>query len=203
MQKFNVTVTGITPYMQDRMDDQKLEAWEESRGRIIERENLNTPIEKEAFFHSHTTDDGEFFIPCEHFKQCFLNGGKAVKGKMGTATRSMKQVVAGMWFVRPFQIPFRKYDRIDRRSIVNSNNKARVMKTRPIWDTWEVSFILEVHNDTLTLATIKSIIDYGGAFVGIGSYRPQHSGEFGRFTAEVTKVEERVIEGLIESAMVF
>jgi len=188
MQKFKVKVKGITPYMQHRMDDTKLEEWEKSRGQIIENEGLNTPNEVKAMYHSFTTPQGTFYIPNEHFKQCFLNASKAVKGKVGAATKSMKQVVAGQFFVTPTQIPFRKFDEVDIRSAVNRNIKARVITKRPKWNNWEAEFQLEVHNDTITEQTIKDILSHGGSFVGVGSYRPEHSGEFGRFEVELTKI---------------
>ena len=188
IQKFNVKINGLTPYMQHRMDDIKLAEWEQSRGQIIENAHINTETEKIAMFHAYTDKDGNFYIPSEHFKQCFLNGSKAVKGKVGAATKSMKQVVAGQWFITPPVIPFRKFDEVDIRSAVNQNVKARVITKRPKWNVWNCEFTLEVHNDTLTLDTIKNIIYQGGSFVGAGSYRPEHGGEFGRFTADIVKL---------------
>ena len=38
MKKYQINIKGVTPYMQHRMDDQKLEDWEKQRGKIIERE---------------------------------------------------------------------------------------------------------------------------------------------------------------------
>lgn len=188
MQKFEVNITGLTPYMQHRMDDAKLEEWERSRGAIIERNDINTEPEKRALYHSYINPNGEFYIPNDHFKQCFLNGSKAVKGKVGAATKSMKQVVAGQWFITPTAIPFRKFDEVDIRSAVNRVVKARVITKRPKWNNWTCQFTLEIHNDTLTIETIKNIIEQGGSFVGVGSYRPEHSGEFGRFKAELTQI---------------
>ena len=181
MQKFKVSVKGITPYMQHRMDDQKLEEWTKNRGHIIDNTGANNPTEAQGLYHSYITPTGEFYIPNEHFKQCFLNASKAVKGKVGAATKSMKQVVAGQFFVLPARIPFVRFDEVDVRSAVNRVVKARIMTKRPRWNEWKCEFVLEVHNDTISIETIKNIINHGGSFVGVGSYRPEHSGEFGRF----------------------
>lgn len=37
MKSYNITIQGITPYLQHRMDDVKLDAWEKLRGPIMER----------------------------------------------------------------------------------------------------------------------------------------------------------------------
>jgi len=42
MKSYKVRIKGTSPYMQHRMDDGKLEQWENTRGMIIENLGLNT-----------------------------------------------------------------------------------------------------------------------------------------------------------------
>lgn len=193
MRKFEVKITGVTPYMQHRMDDQKLDEWEKNRGRIIERDGLNSEPEKMAAYHAYIDDNGDYYIPSEHFKQCFVKGGAFVKGKVGNATRSMKNIVAGQWIIPIEKIPFRRFDEVDVRSAVNQNVKARVITRRPKWNNWECQFVLHIDDDgLLTNETILSIMSYAGRFQGVGSYRPEHTGEFGRFMAEIIEIKSDV-----------
>lgn len=190
MRKFKVEIQGVTPYMQHRMNDAKLKEWELKRGRIIERENLSSDEEKTALYHSYINEGGFFYIPAEHFKQAFVKGGGFVKGKVGNATRSMKNIVAGMWMIKEEQIPFRKFDEVDTRSAVNNNVKARVIVHRPKWIDWDCEFTLIIDDDgLLTIQIISDIINYAGRFLGVGSYRPEHTGEFGRFTHTITEIK--------------
>ena len=192
MRKFKVKVIGVTPYMQHRMDVQKLEAWEKSRGKIIERDGLNDEPSKTAAFHAYIDDKGQYYIPSEHFKQCFVKGGGYVKGKVGNSTRSMKNIVAGMWRIEEEKISFRKFDEVDTRSAVNNNVKARIIVHRPKWIKWSAGFTLLIDDDAkngITEETINNIISYGGRYLGVGSYRPEHTGEYGRFAIEkITEV---------------
>jgi hypothetical protein len=110
-----------------------------------------------------------------------------VKGKVGNASRSMKNIVAGMFLVGPEEIILPDYNRIDKRSAVNQAVKARVITIRPKWTEWEAEISLTVKNDTLTEETIRNIVEYAGMYIGIGSYRPTHSGEFGCF--EIIKMK--------------
>lgn len=184
MRKFLIKVEGVTPYMQHRMDDKKLAEWEKSRGRIIENEGASTPEEKTALFHSYIDEKGNFYIPSSHFKQAFCNGGSFVKAKVGNSSRSMKNIVAGQWRIMEEKISFRKFDEIDSRSAVNKNVKARVMVHRPKWNTWDAEFTLlldDDDNNKLTQETVENIIKYAGRYLGVGSYRPEHTGEYGRF----------------------
>lgn len=186
--------------MQHRMCDQKLQEWEIKRGNIIERDGLNDEPEKIAAFHSYIDNSGKYYIPADHFKQCFVKGGGFVKAKVGNANRSMKNIVAAMWRIKEDKIDFRKFDEVDTRSAVNRNVKARIIVHRPKWLEWECTFTLIIDDDKkngITVETIQNIISYGGRYLGVGSYRPEHTGEYGRFELEsilelsTKKVEEK------------
>jgi len=189
MRKFKIQIKGVTPYMQHRMDTAKLQEWEQKRGKIIENKGLNTDDEIKALFHSYIDNEGNHYIPNEHFKQAFIKGGAFVKAKVGNSSRSMKNIVAGMWMVSPEHIPFRKFDEIDVRPANNIAAHAKIIVTRPKWQSWECSFILNVDDDgLLSQPMIESIIDYAGRYLGVGSYRPEHTGEYGRF--KIKSIEE-------------
>jgi len=181
MKKYLVTVEGITPYMQKRMDDVTLEVWEKSRKAIIERPDIAQEDIKRAEFFCYRNPNGECYIPSEHFRCSFIQAGAYVKAKVGNIKKSMKNIVAAMFFINPEEIIIPNYDCIDKRSGVNKNVKARIIIIRPKWNNWKVSFTLIIDNDTLTDETIREIINYSGAYVGIGSYRPSTNGYFGRF----------------------
>jgi hypothetical protein len=188
MKKYSITLQGLTPYMQHRMDDQKLEDWEKNRKGIIERPDISQSDSLRAEFHCYRNSDGQCFIPAEHFRQSFINAGAFVKSKVGNARKSMKNVVAAMFMVSPEEIILPNYDAIDKRSGVNRNVKARIIVIRPKWNNWKITFTLLVDNDTITESTITEIINYSGSYVGIGSYRPTNNGYFGRF--ELTELKE-------------
>jgi len=183
MKQFKLNIKGVTPYMQHRMDDLKLERWVKERGPIYEKYNISNP-EVIADYHSHTLTTGEelkYFIPSDHFRMSMIEAGKMVKGKVGGSTKSMSNVVAGLFMVTPEQIHLPKWDAVDKRSAVNRNIKGRVIVIRPKWTNWEVSFTLTVDEDSITNDMILKIIENSGKYIGIGSYRPQNKGLFGRY----------------------
>ena len=185
---YKVKIKGITPYMQHRMDDKKLEEWEKNRKHIIERDDINQEDMKIAQFHSYINKDGNFYLPCEHIRAALINGGTFLKSKVGVRTKSMKSIVAAMFMVNPEEIILPQFQEIDKRSAVNKNVKARVMVTRPKWTHWEIEFTLNTGQDTFTLSQITELINTTGNYVGLGSYRPLNNGYFGRF--ELISIEE-------------
>ena len=168
--------------MQHKMDDTKLAEWEKKRGKIIERKGIDITDYKQALYHSYNDDNG-FYIPSEHFKQSFILAGATVKAKMGTSSRSLKPVIAGGWQIEEGKIYIPEFNSVDTRSVVNNNIKGRITVKRPLWDSWEVTIhlITDDLESPLTISTIQEIISTSGRNIGVGSYRPQHVGDFGRF----------------------
>lgn len=187
MKTFRVGI-HLEKYMQHRMDSQKLEDWEKNRKAIIERPDIALPDLVRAEFHCYRNGNGKCFVPSEHIKQCLTNGGTQVKSKMGNSRKSMTNIVAGLFSVTPEHIEIRDFDTIDKRPAVNHNIKGRVIVVRPRWDDLDLEFNVNVKNDTITKQTVREILDQAGIMFGIGSYRPEHKGEFGVF--DVTKFEE-------------
>ena len=186
MKKYKVKIVGVTPYMQHRMDDAKLEEWEKNRKKIIERHDISQEDIKRAMFHSYMDDKGKFYIPSEHVRGALIEAGALVKSKVGNSRKSMKNIVAGMFFVMPSHLPIHQNFVIDKRSAVNKNIKARIIVIRPKWEQWETEFELWVDNDTITKETVQEILENSGRYIGIGSFRPLCNGMYGRY--EVNKV---------------
>jgi len=185
MKKFEIEIKGVTPYMQHRMDDQKLEDWEKARGLVIERDDVSKEDATRAEYHCFRNKKGKCYLPSEHLRGALITAGTYVKGKVGAQTKSMKSTVAAMFQINPHEIEMPDYDEIDKRSAVNKNIKARIICIRPKWTEWSAKFELHVDNDTLTNETVQKILEYAGSYCGLGSFRPTNNGCFGRF--EVTK----------------
>jgi hypothetical protein len=180
MKEFNVKIVGKTPYMQHRMDDQKLEDWEKNRSLLIERDDVAKEDQVRAEFHSYRNGD-HFYIPAEHIRGSLINAGAMVKSKVGNSRKSMKNIVAGMFFIKESEIPLPNEYEIDKRSAVNKNIKGRVIVIRPKWNEWTAEFTLQIDNDTITKETAREIVENAGKYIGVGSFRPENNGMFGRF----------------------
>jgi len=187
MKKYQIKIKGLTPYMQHRMDDTKLEEWEKNRKLIIEREDVSKEDLKRAQFHSYNDENG-FYIPADQIKGSLINAGAMVKSKVGNAKKSMKNIVAAMFFINEEKLRLNDNLVIDKRSAVNRNIKGRVICIRPKWEKWESEFTLLVDNDTITSETVKEIVTHAGNFIGIGSFRPTNNGSFGRFEVSSFKL---------------
>lgn len=191
MKRFKVKIKSKTAYMQDRMNDDKLWDYENLPQSVFKIHNAGENEMQTAFNASYYDSKKEmFYIPSEHINGALINGGAFVKAKISNSRRSLKNVVAGFFEVIPDKIEIGPFDEIDIRSIVNHNarSSSRVLKIRPKWNDLTVEFTLEVDTDDLRNEDIKQVIENGLNRVGIGSFRPQNKGKFGRF--EILEFEE-------------
>jgi hypothetical protein len=63
---------------------------------------------------------------------------------------------------------------------------AKVMRTRPMFSEWSVTFACEIDTTVLEVSQVLDALTNAGRLVGIGDWRPgaPRGGSFGRFTAE-------------------
>lgn len=70
---------------------------------------------------------------------------------------------------------------IDSRPVVIPATKGRIMRHRPRLNAWGSEFFLEVDESLVDLTLVHECLSEGGARLGIGDFRPEKGGPFGRF----------------------
>lgn len=133
-------------------------------------------------------DSGEITIAPEAFRKC-----------LETAARKLKQggdVREGLIVTRPAF----KYDRsklgntpeevAHKAQFVTSVvvQGKRMERVRPKFDDWSATFSVEYDDELVDRAKLERWIDIGGRRIGLGDWRPEKSGRYGRF--ELESIEE-------------
>ena len=175
------TVVGISPLLQNNPaefigapTDKKLAAG---------KKQYND--EDEARLRLYIDEDGNYGHPCEAFTKAMV---KAVAGKKFGKMFATSAVKGSVFITEPFAILLdeagkllTKYS-IDRRPVVVG--KARVLRCRPTFKNWRVRLALEVDTAILSPDDVREALSLAGRIVGIGDYRPEKGGGFGRFRME-------------------
>ena len=143
---------------------------------------------EEAALRIYKDDNGNFLHPAESFKKSMV---KAVTGRR-VAKQAAPGVIKGLVFnVEPYCIildgkgkPKTKYT-IDRRSVVIPTTKARILRCRPCWQLpWQMMLAIEIDTSFIDRQFIFEALSMAGRTVGIGDFRPEKNGSFGRFYCE-------------------
>ena len=63
--------------------------------------------------------------------------------------------------------------------------RNRILRTRAMFELpWAVEFEIDADDDLVDAAKLEHWLDIGGRRVGLGDWRPQKSGSYGRYTAD-------------------
>ena len=62
--------------------------------------------------------------------------------------------------------------------------RARILRTRAKFDDWAVVFIVECEDELVDKLQLDTWLQIGGKRIGLGDWRPEKSGSYGRFTVE-------------------
>ena len=131
--------------------------------------------------------NGKIYIPSTYIRGALVEAGKSVKvqGK-GKATYSklIGSTVSinpdGMIISPQTWIPYTI-------TAVNPMTRGRMSVTRPKFDSWGIDFEI-IATDDIPEDKLATILEEAGKFVGIGDWRPQKKGMFGKFIVTKFKV---------------
>ena len=180
MKKYKVEITGITPLLQNKPAEYGFdEQWIEKKA--------STDYEKEALQKLYIDSSGLIYQPATHIDRALIEAGKKIKVKgQGKATYS--KLFGSMVAVEEFEIPHKiqEYE-IHKSLVVIPSTKGRVMRYRPMFKKWIIEFHIEGEEE-IPQDVIKEALEIAGKYVGIGDWRPEKKGKFGKF--QVTKFKE-------------
>lgn len=186
----HVEIRGISPLLQQRFGEDAEQA--DSKPTRTAFSNYGTPREQAEKACYRDVANGCYF-PGQAIARLLREAGGGHKQR-GTR-KSVKYIVPAAVIVPADTISIldekgklaKDYE-VDSRPVTIPSTRGRVMRHRPRWDQWRAKFDLEVDDEVLPVDMIHQLLEEGGRRIGIGDYRPERGGPFGRF--EVTRWEE-------------
>jgi len=144
--------------------------------------------EEEAAAGLYRNREGLFALPIIAVRSSLLGGcvGRRI-GKVG-AMRVIGPAVSydiqDEWLplLDPrTQVPLKNYEIFVVRAVVN--RKSGVLRARPMFRNWMVDAPLLVDTESARAEMVLEIFTFSGREVGLGDWRPQKSGIYGKYTA--------------------
>ena len=192
MKTLRITWKGITPLIMHSCKcvnplhpiAKELKKYTSKKNKTEEDLNIISDLEWKA--GAYWDDEIGLYIPGENVEATIQNGAKAnKKGK------DIQKYVD----VKDLYIPFNygenltldelvsKYEYRDTRPM--NVQRSKVIRTRPRFDQWNITFTLVYNEDKIDLDTIVNAIEYAGQYVGLCDSRPK----YGKFVAIVEEVD--------------
>ncbi len=138
----------------------------------------------------HVDTKGYVVIPQTAFENAIREAAKRLaisvpgKGK----TLYSKYFEAGIQIPEGITLPLKAEEVPGERLFVPSDGRAgggkRVYKRFPRIDEWEGELTIFVFDDLIPESVFRKVLESSGSLVGIGRFRPQSRGFYGRYTVE-------------------
>jgi len=182
-----VKITGAAPYSQSKHYDKTTvpqTSPEETKDKYEKRTWNN---------RCHYNTNGHVEIPAMAFKNCLTSAaqykGDVIPGQ-GKKTYK-KKFESGIIVDTPMTIePHISREEVQHEWLfVPSDGRrggsSRVNKCFPVFRTWAGTVEFIVCDETITKEVFEQHIKTAGKFIGLGRFRPEKNGYYGRFKAEV------------------
>lgn len=183
--------TGISPLLMASID---------SVNRDLPQLKLGTnpnkgDIDKIAEGMTYKDKDG-FYLPTQALRSSLLKGCTGMK--FPGSRMSPKNIFKGLIFPAEEKArlldgkgkPVKKYEtQID--SAVNKSTKARIIVVRPRVDEWQLEVPFEIDDEFAPsnydqfMDVVLEVWNRAGRSVGVGAWRPENEGRFGRYSVEM------------------
>jgi hypothetical protein len=129
---------------------------------------------------------GRFFFPSGAITRLLREAG--ANHKQRGNRKSMKYVIPGAVFLTDEAVlllgsddnPVADFE-VDSRPVTIPSTKGVVMRHRARFELWRSVFTLEIADDILPPEFVLQLLTEGGRSIGIGDFRPEKGGPFGRF----------------------
>lgn len=175
------SVEGISALLMHRFGEQ---AELEAEARSVKIANL-TPAQA-AERTAYRNGAGQLYVPGAAFSRLLREAGGSHKQK-GTR-KSLKYIVPAAVIIPDEAItlhdssgtPLERIE-VDSRPVTIPATKGRIIRHRARVEKWRATFTLEIDDEVLDAATIHLLLEEGGRRIGIGDYRPEKGGPYGRF----------------------
>jgi hypothetical protein len=174
---FEVQISGISPLLINRFHE---DAQAEATSGVHSRARDPQTPEEDAQSRLYVLPDGTHYFPAENLRQSMITAA----GRHKIGRRSASTDAAAALSVEPDAMTLIGDWHVDSRAVVIPATKGRLLRHRPMFDKWTVHFNILVVSSMFDVTLARRVLDDAGLFVGIGDFRPQKKGPFGRFQVD-------------------
>ena len=180
-QHLSVRIVGMSPLIQHKWSEKALKQMREKHaGKKTKTREARNP-EQEGEDATYYTEDNKYGIPAMAFKSAMIEAAHKDIGFPKTLLRKS-------FFLNCSD----KHGCIElecsepelREDSVRVGINSTDLRYRPLFDEWAFRVSIDYDADNLTKGDIINLINRVGFGVGIGEWRPEKGGEFGRFEVD-------------------
>lgn len=181
MKRIAVTIEGTTPLLCNNFTDAaQLQATNGTR--LATNGDSGTPRDQ-AQARLYIGHGGLPMIPQPNLFRCLIDGGKYFKAGRSKVTTQKSSLLPACVAIEELELPIEHSEpwAVDTRAVRIPSAGGRILCHRPCFHDWKLSFTVGVDTDLISVKLLREIVDAAGKRVGLGDFRPDCKGPFGKF----------------------
>jgi len=181
MKEIRIKITGTTPLICNRFTDEaQIKASNSTSASTVgDKGSPKEQAEKRLYIGS----DGNPMIPQPNLFRAIIDAGKFFKAGKSKVTTIKSSLIPACLEIDGVEIPIRSQQgwETDTRAVRIPATGGRILAYRPKFNDWELEFTVYLDEEILSKALLREIIDAAGKRIGLGDFRPDCKGPFGKF----------------------
>lgn len=190
MKELNVRIEGKTPLLCNRFTDAaQMNATSGSRSAMTGDPGSPKEIAETKLYTS--AEDGVPVIPQPNLYRCIIDAGKFFKSGKSKVTTQKSSLIPACVDMPDVEYPIIYSDewQVDTRAVRIPSTGGRILAHRPMFSDWALEFYVTLDESMIAERLFREIVDKAGAAIGLGDFRPDCKGPFGKFV--VTRWERQ------------
>lgn len=181
MKKIRIRIDGKTPMLCNKFTDEAQMA--ATAGTSLSTNGDKGSPKEQASKKLYIGSNGKPMIPQPNLFACIIAAGKFFKAGKSKVTTLKTSIIPACLEMEglEYQIISKEGWCVDTRPVRNPSTGGRFLCHRPCFNDWALRFEMELDTDIIGISLMRDIVDAAGKRIGLGDFRPDCKGPFGKF----------------------
>lgn len=188
--RINVRIEGTTPLLCNRFTDSAAMA-ATSSSKTMAVGDKGTPMEQ-AQGKLYIGANKKPMIPQPNVFRSIIDAGKFFKHGKSKVTTQKSSLIPACMAVDGIELAIIHKEpwTVDTRAVRIPATGGRILCHRPCFHDWALEFSIILEEQEMAPKFVREIVDKAGRAIGLGDFRPDCKGPFGKFVVTKWVIEE-------------
>ncbi len=179
--RIGIGIEGTTPLLCNRFTDAAaMAATSGTRGSSKDKGTEREQAEEKLY----KDEGGRLVIPGPNLFRCVIDAGTFFKAGKSKVTTQKNSLIPACVSLDAVVVPIQHTEpwTVDTRPVRIPATGGRILCYRPCFHDWKLEFEVELDTDLIGVKLFREIVDAAGRRIGLGDFRPDRKGPFGKFS---------------------
>jgi len=183
VEEIKCTIEGVTPLILNKFHDAAQMAATSGTRTSMVGNDKGSPADQATLKLYLASDGKTLVIPQPNILSCITCAGKFFKAGKSKVTTQKSSLIPACLDIDGIDVTLQHKQawRVDARPVRIPATGGRIIAYRPIFDDWKLSFVMTLDIEVMSSKLLRDIVDTAGKRVGLGDFRPDCKGPFGKF----------------------